>query len=57
MEFPKINTLDDMDKTVEVSQWNLIELVETSKRKGFYNGVGVGLSLVGFFTLIRSLIN
>jgi len=57
MEFPKINTLDDMDKTVEVSQWNLIELVETSKRKGFYNGVWVGLSLVGFFTLIRSLIN
>jgi|LUMD01.1.fsa_nt_gb hypothetical protein len=56
MKFPEINTLEDMDKIVEVSQWNLIELVETSKRKGFYNGVWVGLGLVGFFTLIRNLI-
>lgn len=56
MKFPEINTLEDMKETIEVSQWDLIELVETSKRKGFYNGIWVGLGLVLLFTILRDYI-
>jgi len=48
MKFPEINTLEDMNKTVEVTQWSLIELVEKSKQKGFYQGIWVGIGLKVF---------
>jgi len=55
MKFPEINTLEDMKETIEVTQWNLIELVEESKRRGFYQGIWVGIGLIGFFTLLRNV--
>ena len=56
MKFPEINTLEDMNKTVNVSQWDLIKVAESFQRKGFYVGILVGFGLVGFFVLIRSII-
>ena len=53
MKFPEINTLEDMNKPVEVSQWDLIEVAESFQRKGFYVGIWVGFGLVGLFILVR----
>jgi hypothetical protein len=56
MKFPEINTLEDMNKPVEVSQWDLIKVAESFQRKGFYVGIWVGFGLVGLFVLVRSII-
>jgi len=56
MKFPEINTLEDLDKTVEVSQWDLLEVAAQSHKKGIYIGIWIGFMLVGLFALIRSVI-
>ena len=56
MEFPEITELEDMDKNVAVSQWDLIAVAEQFQRRGFYAGVCAGLGLVVLFVMIRSVI-
>jgi len=56
MEFPEINTIEDMDKNVAITQWDLIAVAEQFQRKGFYMGIGVGFGLVILFTLVRNII-
>ena len=56
MKFPEITELEDMDKLVEVSQWDLIAVAEEFQRKGFYIGIIVGLGLVALFALVRNVI-
>ena len=55
MKFPKIDNLEDMDKNVAVSQWDLIAVAEEFQRKGFYIGIIVGLGLVALFALVRNV--
>ncbi|MBC8428514.1 hypothetical protein H8D04_01380 [bacterium] len=56
MNLPKIKRIEDFDKEISISQWDLIAVAESFQRKGFYIGVFVGLGLVGLLTFIRSVI-
>ena len=42
-----------MNKTIKVSQWDLIKVAKSFQRKGFYVGIWVGFGLVGLFILVR----
>jgi|TARA_R110000822_G_C15241114_1_gene486370 hypothetical protein len=56
MNFPEIDTIEDMDSQMSISHWDLINVAESFQRKGFYIGVFSGLGLVGLFALLRNLI-
>ena len=56
MNFPEIETIEDMDTQMSISQWDLINVAESFQRKGFYIGVFTGLGLVGLFALLRNVI-
>ena len=56
MNFPEIETIEDMDSQMSISQWDLINVAEEFQRKGFYFGVFTGLGLVGLFVLLRNVI-
>jgi len=56
MKFPEINTLEDLDKTIEVSQWDLLEVAAQFHKKGIYIGIWIGFGLVLVITLIRNTI-
>ena len=56
MNLPEIETIEDMDTQMSISQWDLINVAEKFQRKGFYFGVFTGLGLVGLFALLRNVI-